>query len=325
MQIPLTHAASFALAITLATADLSPPQTIEVDVLWPTGSVSTSQFRDIPLIFAVQNAEAAYSYEWFIEHRLYNASVWAAAGNDSAAIAQIERGSWPEDIDWVDSGLPAWSYNGNPPFNYYYNGDVAVAAAEWLTIYPLDPGDYVILWLYSTENCAEEDILMVAWGTHSFTVDEEGVAGLEVMLDACPEYSGGWTIRDTRDDGCPFVLEQGVSDPDPCRARLQNRQQVECLEDYYRLSSDDTSRNETEACRAAFEVATWPVLTDTYDTTGMFDEDGHAIDSGSGSGSGSGSDDEEGGSDEDVGTSYHVDMSVLGLAATMVMWVAWCL
>lgn len=44
-------------------------------------------------------------------------------------------------------------------------------------------------------------------------------------------------------------------DRDPCKAKLQNEKQVECIRDYLFEGTVEVPNNETEACRSAFKRA----------------------------------------------------------------------
>ncbi|KAJ0412990.1 hypothetical protein BJY00DRAFT_320236 [Aspergillus carlsbadensis] len=277
--------------LTALTTPLTPPQTIKINILYPTGSVSNNHPSGyFPVIFALQNAEAAYTYEYELSYRLYNASTWATHtttnSSSNAAINQINAGGWP-DIPYLDDFIDrhVWSnreYADTDSFAYYFD-DVAIAASDFYQsrYEPLVAGEYVMHWVYSTENCAEGEIWTVAWGAHAFSIAAEGEGDdlSTVLADKCPEYGGAWSVLDTRDDGCPFRLEQGISEDerDPCSAKLQSPEQVECLVEYYRVhSSNYTTRNDTRACREGFSVAEWDGGVDSYDDLGFYDEDGHA-------------------------------------------------
>ncbi|KAL5337628.1 hypothetical protein BJX70DRAFT_368785 [Aspergillus crustosus] len=251
-----------ALAATAAAA-ISYPAAVEIDVLFPRNETYSPDQIGFPVVFAVQNAEASYDFGWLLSWQLRPANE-----PDSIPI----RGSAISDLNYFTGD--------DNEFRYYFGNNIAVvpAPAEFASL--LDPGQWRFDWTYGASPCTPLEIrpvgntkYTVASGTVYFTLDENATLEFEIPLDDCPVYGDSFRIEHW--DLCPTNATASEVRTDPCAARLESQDQVDCIEDFMR------GRNETATCRSAFtEVdGTWATTDDDNDAEEEDDGD-QADDSG---------------------------------------------
>jgi hypothetical protein len=248
-----------------AAAEVSYPATIEVDLLFPRNETYSRNITTIPIIFAIQNGRAAYTTGWQI-----NWNITAASSNrpgDSGSHFSTE--SWSRLLPTIEND-----------FRYYFNGDVAVVPTKSrLPFASLPPsGTFRLDWEYTVDPCFPEGesvvrapMPQVARGSHYFslTADRGSGAPFDIPLAECPIYGDMWT-KHARGSRCPLTVDSDdEGDRDPCRARLENAKQMDCLRDYFLKR-----QNETEACLSGFQRVTQSWIDGEGDTGGEDDSDG---------------------------------------------------
>lgn len=216
---------------------------IEIDVLFPRNETYNNLSR-FPVVLAIQDVKSAYRFEWDISWKLYNATPGAS------------------DADYI-SGYGSDSIFSLNDFQWYFD-DVAVVPMLGYNFTTMKAGSYRLEWEYSTTPCTTRppntivyNILeVIASGVQFFSVVEDG-SGLdfEIPVDECPAFSGSWAVRESTSLYCPFLGDSDDGDRDPCKAKLQNEKQVECIRDYLFEGTVEVPNNETEACRSAFKRA----------------------------------------------------------------------
>lgn len=261
----------------LATADISYPATIEIDILFPRNETYNSNFTGMPVVFAVQNVEAAYAYEWSIRWGIYS----TRSSSNTPATGRITRSQFEDN-----------------EFQYYFN-NVAVVPVMNKYAVSFRKGNFRLEWDYATTPCIPEGETAVssqtrtpiASGTSYFSVVEDG-SGLDfnIPIDDCPSFGDAWSVES--DDDCP--AENTKSDNahrDPCAARLTSPDQVACIWEYL-----TTNKNETETCLSSFKRADpdWPMYY-----TPSYGGDNNEVDSGDRSDDDDNADSEDGGSSSD--------------------------
>lgn len=142
----------------------------------------------------------------------------------------------------------------------------------------------------------------VARGSHYFSTAEDRSSGapFDIPLDECPIYGDMWTKR-ARGSRCPWTADSDDGDRDPCRARLENAEQMDCLRDYV-----FERQNETEACLSAFQRVTESWIDGEDDADGEMDEE-----------HGEGGSDSD--SDDDEGAAVSLRPDAFGLAVAVVV------
>ncbi|OBT75719.1 hypothetical protein VF21_05939 [Pseudogymnoascus sp. 05NY08] len=287
MILPLlASAAALATLAAAAKADISYPATIEIDLLFPLNKTYNANYTSPPLILSIQNVQAAYAYEWSIH--------WA-----------------------------------------YYFGDVGIVPMRNKVLVRFTKGEFRLEWDYATTPCIPEGKnavwqtrTPVASGTSYFSIVEDG-SGVDFDLpvagegdDACPAFGDSWGVEKKK--GCPAAGKAGSAKAggEPCKARLTERGQVDCIWDFL-----STGKNETETCLRAFERVDpgWDMYyTPGSGTKGNSSEgDGGGDSSSSGgtdssssgtdTGTGTGTGGSNGDSKEDVGASQRPALSGLAL------------
>ncbi|KAL2830842.1 hypothetical protein BDW59DRAFT_158281 [Aspergillus cavernicola] len=239
MALIITFLASIWLApaVIAAKADIDYPATIEVDLLFPRNETYNSNLTGIPVVLAVQNAQAAYAYEWSIAWRVFHAT---SSPSDSPSISGRSRSKFGEN-----------------EFLYLFN-DVAIVpmVGQNVVVILLNPGEFRLEWDYATTPCIPEGESSVyqtrtpiASGTHYFSIVDDG-SGLDydIPLDDCPIYGDSWAVES--EEGCPISNDENDREGNPCAAKLETQEQVTCIWEYL-----TRRRNETETCLSAFERA----------------------------------------------------------------------
>jgi hypothetical protein len=228
--------AALASLAAAAKSDISYPATIEIDILFPRNETYNSNYTGMPIVLALQNAQAAYAYEWNIHWRIYGAS--ASAGS-----------------------IPLRGLAKSDEFDFqYYSNNVAVVPMIYDNAISLHKGTFRLEWDYATTPCIPEGKTAIsqtrtpiASGTSYFSVVTDG-SGLDfdIPIDKCPSFGDSWGVKS--DEGCPAANTESDK-PDPCAARLTSRDQVTCIWDYF------TGKNETQTCLSAFKKADpdWPL------------------------------------------------------------------
>ncbi|CAG8886885.1 unnamed protein product [Penicillium egyptiacum] len=206
-----------------ATADLSNPAGIELDVVFPRNTTYNNMTTP-PIVFALQNAPTAVFFEYRLDWKL---------NSDDAYF--FLAGSFDE-INYFSK------------FNYT-TGTTALLVDSAYWDQRLDAGTYTLSWTYTTTTCDDQgDSTLirtgdVASGELYFTVVNDG-SGSKLSFMGCPEYLGNITAKKTS-DSCPSLIHRG-GEPQPCNAEL-NEKQVKCLDTYFEGQAD------MDACEAGFD------------------------------------------------------------------------
>jgi hypothetical protein len=214
------------------------PATIEVDLIFPRNE-TYNNMTSFPIVFALQNAEAALAFGYTIDWEF----VWLGG-------------------DEVEKFLDA--YTGPDISNSLYVGDFKYTHDDSVLVagkvsnrngYYLRPGTYAVQWTYDTVTCSVSDTsttyhiggdaYVTSGGNVVFTAVADGSGlGFEIPVDECPVFSGQWTAGDGTAT-CP-ELSSFDAEPDPCKAQL-GQEQIDCLQDWYR------GNNQSEVCLASLE------------------------------------------------------------------------
>ncbi|KAL4876031.1 hypothetical protein BJY04DRAFT_223516 [Aspergillus karnatakaensis] len=232
-----------ALALALAAPSLGKityPATIEIDLLFPRNETYSTDLTGFPAVFAVQNAEAAYEYGWLVSWDL------------------VPAGSSNSDVVGNPSASAISDYNpitgSDNEFRYYFGDNVAVipVPTDFLTL--LDPGEWRLDWVYKASPCAGYGLrpgsnlkYTVAEGSVWFSISEESAREFEVLIDECPGYGDSFTVES--ENHCPANATRSEVESDPCKARLESQEQVDCIWEFV-----SRGRNDSAVCRGAFEV-----------------------------------------------------------------------
>ncbi|KFY14473.1 hypothetical protein V492_02601 [Pseudogymnoascus sp. VKM F-4246] len=292
--------------LTLATkANITYPATIEIDLLSPQNTTYNRNLNYPPIVFAIQNAQAAYAYEWSIHYLIYGAT-------DSADAIPVIRGTAKSQLDENE-------------FQYYV-ADVAIAPMPIEgALISLKNGAFRLEWDYATTPCIPEGKTSIyqqrtpfASGVSYFSiVEKEGLDFDEIPVGgACPSFGASWELETKK--SCPGDKKAVGSGGkgDPCKARLTSQKQVDCIWEFV-----SKGKNESETCLSAFERVDpdWP----KYYTPGRGGFDNDNDDEGEdGGGSGSNGTDTSSGDStgsstdpkEDAGTSLRPVISGMVLA-----------
>ncbi|KAL4754066.1 hypothetical protein BDW72DRAFT_158061 [Aspergillus terricola var. indicus] len=223
---------------------LSYPTTIEVDLLFPRNE-TYNNMTGFPVVFALQNADAAGTFGWDIDWQF----TWLDGSEDEKF---LDYYTGPQLID-------------SPTLNdfRYLADDILVIPGRIYreNNYYIRPGIYRVTWRYLTSTCSETEsttwidgstIIARANSSFIFTVVADG-SGLdfEIPSDECPLYSGQWTAGSGTSTDCPDPDSKKYEDPDPCEARL-SQEQISCLKDWF------DGNNASEVCQSSLEK--WDVL-----------------------------------------------------------------
>ncbi|KAL3443396.1 hypothetical protein BJX65DRAFT_311897 [Aspergillus insuetus] len=218
------------------------PATIEVDLIFPRNE-TYNNMTTFPIIFALQNADAALAFGYTIDWEF----VWLGGDEDEKFLDAYTGPDISDSIYLSD-------------FKYTHDDLVLVAGkVSNRNGYYLRPGTYLVQWTYDTVTCSVSDTTttyhiggdgyVAMGGNVVFTAVADGSGlGFEVPVDECPLYSGQWTAGDGTNT-CP-ELSSFDAEPDPCKAQL-GQEQIDCLQDWYR------GNNESEACTAS--LVRWDV------------------------------------------------------------------
>lgn len=216
---------------------------IEIDVLFPRNE-TYNNLTSFPVVLAIQDVKSAYRFEWDISWKLYNATPGARESD-------------------YNSGYGSYSNIGNNDFQWYFD-DVAVVPMLGYNFTTMKPGPYRLEWEYYTTPCTNRPPntivynirQVIASGVQFFSVVEDG-SGLdfEIPVDECPAFGDLWAVKESTYSYCPFLRDSDDGDKDPCKAKLQNREQVDCIRDYLFEGTREVPNNETETCRSAFKRA----------------------------------------------------------------------
>lgn len=216
---------------------------IEIDVLFPRNE-TYNNLTSFPVVLAIQDAKSAYRFEWDISWKLYNATPGA------------------RESDYT-SGYGGHSAFGLNDFQWVFD-DVAVVPMLGYNFTTMKPGLYRLEWEYYATPCTRRPpntIVynireVIASGVQFFSVVEDG-SGLDfdIPVDECPAFGDLWAVKESTYSYCPFLRDSDDGDKDPCKAKLQNKKQVECITDYLFEGTVEVPNNETEACRSAFKRA----------------------------------------------------------------------
>ncbi|KFZ00172.1 hypothetical protein V498_00227 [Pseudogymnoascus sp. VKM F-4517 (FW-2822)] len=206
-----------------ASADLSNPVGIEVDVLFPRNTTYNNMTTP-PIVFALQNASTAVFFGYRLDWTLNSDDAYFFVSN-----------SFDDD-------------NYSNKFNYTTSTTaLLVDSAYWGD--NLDAGSYTLSWDYTTTTCDDwgNSTLIrtgnVVAGTLYFTVVDDR-SGSDLSFTECPDYLGNITAR-MASDPCPSLIQR-QGEPQPCDAKL-NEKQVKCLDTYFEGQTD------MDACEAGFD------------------------------------------------------------------------
>ncbi|KAL2864828.1 uncharacterized protein BJX67DRAFT_200131 [Aspergillus lucknowensis] len=240
-MVSLSRTSLWLALCALVATDTSFPAHIEVDVLFPRNE-TYNNLTSFPVVLAVQNIEAAYKFEWDISWKMFNASPAA------------------RETDY-ESGYGSYSSLLSNNFQWYFD-DVAVVPMLGYNFTTMDPGNYRLEWEYITTPCTREPPNTIVYniretvasGTLHFSVVNDGT-GLEfdIPIDECPHFGDIWSVRDATYTYCPFLGSSEGVESEPCAARLESREQVECIRQYLFEGTVEVPNNETETCRSAFD------------------------------------------------------------------------
>ncbi|KAL4820854.1 hypothetical protein BDW67DRAFT_73225 [Aspergillus spinulosporus] len=232
------------LALFTSVLCLSYPTAIEVNLLFPRNE-TYNNMTGFPIVFALQNADAAGTFGWDIDWQF----IWLDGSEDEKFL------DYYSGLHLIDS----------PTLNdfRYLADDILIVPGRILqeNNYYIRPGIYRVAWRYLTSTCLESESItwidgstMIARANSSvvFTVVADG-SGLdfEIPSDTCPLYSGQWTAGSGTPADCPDPDSSKYEDPDLCEAQL-SQEQISCLKDWF------GGNNASEVCQSSFEE--WDVL-----------------------------------------------------------------
>lgn len=231
----------------LIQAEIEYPVTIEVDLIYPRPEAKA---RDewLPIVFAIQNAEAAYFHGFTMTWLVYP-----------------EGGGEFESIQtYTSSSFQKFHYG-------MLDSDTAIVIGANSNTATVDPGRYNFTWEFSMVPCTVSGSLTtIESGTvvasDSFFVDiVSGDAGnvgdLEDWIDKCPEVAAQVTIAESVLSSCPVLAENDNSRSvrrQMCDTMLLDAEQRGCLHSYFSGISDNgheyVQDNGTVSCKSGFDV-----------------------------------------------------------------------
>ena len=217
--------ALLALGVPTALASASKPARIEIDLVFPKGKTTYNSMTVPPVVFALQNAPTATFFGYTIN--------WEISGDQPAF---SEAGTLASD---------SWQKQFN-----YTAGDVGILADSTYWGQNIKAGEYTLSWEYSMTTCTGKGNTIfintgnVRTGSVNFTIVEDG-SGADELFSGCPQYLGAITAKDPS-DSCPELISGEDGKPDPCQAKM-NEKQIACLKSYFKGETD------MDTCAAAFD------------------------------------------------------------------------
>lgn len=186
-----------------AVAEVKYPATVEIDVVFPLEGKTYNNMKEIPVVFAIQNAEAFFDWGPTLSYTL---AVAGKDGDDRIAANTDLYGTLP--LDTIDNMWCASSKIGNRT---------------------IEAGKYTLNWTLGVVTCTKSGDKVdhhydqnPAKGLVQFTlVDDNSGTGFN-LTDECPIY-GGIVSATGSSFGCPFIdtaSNKGKADSDPCRAKV---------------------------------------------------------------------------------------------------------
>ncbi|KAL2826421.1 hypothetical protein BDW59DRAFT_145159 [Aspergillus cavernicola] len=160
-----------------------------------------------------------------------------------------------------ETGYPGRGHRLGNRFQYHFD-DVAVVPMKGYNFTRMDPGQYRLEWEYEVSTCSERPPNTIVYGPsqvvasgslHFSVVDDGSGLDFDIPLDECPVFGDTWAVRDAMYSGCPFLGSSEDVERDPCEARLESREQVQCIREFLFEGSVEVPNNETETCLDAFE------------------------------------------------------------------------
>ncbi|KAL4864162.1 hypothetical protein BDV12DRAFT_201393 [Aspergillus spectabilis] len=241
------------LSPTLAQSIIEYPTTLEIDILYPR-EISQTRNTWIPMIFAVQGADAAFLNRFSLD--------WTLAPED-------------DQDDFFKLFFYTYSSHRDPDawrYGMLEENTAIVLNTEGFT-FSIPPGRYNLTWELTMMTCrvvANQPELIGGEKlvSRSYLIDvvesQLGDLGdLEDWLDECPVFGGKVPIADAVSiQACPVIAQGGHPDElregKPCNARLQNEDQKECIRRYFGdlPPDEDGYAQEYQAgpCRDGFDV-----------------------------------------------------------------------
>ncbi|KAL2852067.1 hypothetical protein BJY01DRAFT_260143 [Aspergillus pseudoustus] len=248
--------AAACLALITPVLGISYPTTIEVDLIFPRNE-TYDNMTGFPIVFALQNADAAGTFGWNIDWEF----VWLDGD---------------EDEKFLDSYSGPWITDSTTLNDFRYIGDDAMLLAGRVyheNGYYLRPGTYAVYWTYDTAICYGSGRTTYIDGGYTvataslaserliFTVVADGSGlGFEIPVGECPAYAGQWTAKSGTATDCPNNAANSTAEPDPCAAQI-SQDQISCLQDWFGGS------NESEVCTSSLER--WDVLGESGEASGV--------------------------------------------------------
>lgn len=228
-------------------AEIQYPTTLELDIIYPRPDAKA---RDewLPVVFAIQGAEAAYYHGFTMSWFLYP-----------------EGGG---EFEYVQTYTPS----NFEKFHYgMLDADTAIVIGARSNTATVDTGRYNFTWEFSMVPCTVSGSLTtIESGTvvasDSFFVDiVSGDAGnvgdLEDWIDKCPEAGAQVKIARSVISSCPVLAEDDEGHPvkrQMCDTLLLDAEQRGCIHSYFSSIAENghayTQDNETISCKTGFDV-----------------------------------------------------------------------
>lgn len=235
------------LCTSLIHAEIEYPTTIGVDIIYPRPE---ARARDnwLPVVFAIQHAEAAYFHGFTMRWLLYP-----------------ETGG---DFEYIQT----YTTSNFEKFHYgMLDSDTAIVVGANSNTATVDPGRYNFTWEFSMVPCTVSgSLITIESGTvvssGSFFIDvASGDAGnvgdLEDWIDKCPEVGPQVTIAESVLSSCPVIAENGgerSGKRQMCDTLLLDAEQRGCLHSYFSGLADNgreyAQDNGTVSCQSGFDV-----------------------------------------------------------------------
>jgi hypothetical protein len=181
------------------------PATIEVDLVFPQER-TYNNMTALPVVFAIHNAEAAFSFGYLLSWRIFRRDPGTGDQRGVIATSQVRR--------QADQRPPADAVN-----NIWIESG---ASSNYTT---LVPGKYSIDWEWSMVTCivSGEKItrqigFVQAQGALDFTLVGDGSGSNFTLNSECPVYQRLITAGSQVND-CPIMASQTAGTPDPCKAK----------------------------------------------------------------------------------------------------------
>lgn len=206
------------MGLAAGAAALEYPATVEIDLVYPLNRTynrvtqlpnrPNSNVTQLPVVFAIQNAEAAYALGYLIWWEI--SEVHPESG---------ESGPWSQGYMWTnDSEVPHDTLD-----NILYVAELTDNSTE------LRAGEHVLSWELSMTACVNlhsevySDIQDLRAGDVYFTIVDDGSGESKMDWTAgCPVHQASVTATSgDKKEGCSYI-GRSEEEPDPCRAKMDS-------------------------------------------------------------------------------------------------------